>query len=113
MSEEETDVSRTLRGIGLLLLMVAVTGCGRTPQVLEDEAVFKELDALFTALNSKKVDLVAECRSRLAKLHEQQRLSAAGYTSIDRIAERGEGGEWQPAAEELYAFIRAQRKPRS
>lgn len=104
-------MSRLLRGIGVLLLAAVAAGCGGTPQVLEDEAVFKELDALFTALNSKKVELVTECRSRLGTLHAEQRLSDAGFAAIERIAERGAGGEWQPAAEELYAFIRAQRKP--
>lgn len=100
-------MSRLVRGIGLLLLAIAVAGCGRTPQVLEDEAVFKELDAMFTALNSRKVELVEDCRKRFSVLNQEQRLSDAGYQAIDRIAARGVAGEWQPAAEELYRFIRA------
>lgn len=90
-----------------------VVGCSRTPQVLEDEAVFKELDAMFTALNSRKIELVEDCRKRFSTLNAEQRLSDAGYQAIDRIAARGVAGEWQPAAEELYRFIRAQRKPKS
>lgn len=106
-------MSSKLRRIALLVLVGLFAGCSGTPQVLEDEAVFKELDAMFTALNSRKIELVEDCRKRFSALNQERRLSDAGYQAIDRIAARGVAGEWQPAAEELYRFIRAQRKPKS
>lgn len=91
-------------------LLLAVSGCSRVPQVVDDEAVFGEVDALFTAVTSKRPQLLAECRTRLTKLHADERLSDEGFDSLRDLIETCEEGEWDTAAQRLYDFMRAQRK---
>ena len=90
--------------------MLFLGGCHSVPQVLGDEAVFKELDALFTAVTSQRRNLVDDCRGRLTKLHEQERLSDAGFAAVTKIITKTEQNEWADAAQHLYDFMRAQRK---
>src|SRR5438132_6955425 len=47
--------------------IVLFAGCGSVPQVAEDENVYKELDALYTAVTSKRRDLLVACRDRMTK----------------------------------------------
>lgn len=93
-----------------VLLACATGGCGGVPQVIDDEAVYGEVDALFTAVTSKRPQLLADCKSRLMKLHGEKRLSDAGFAELDRTMQMCESGDWQPAAQRLYDFMRAQRK---
>lgn len=93
-----------------LCSLTILAGCGRVPQVLEDEAVFSELDALYTAVTTKRTDLLNDCKQRLTKLHEEKRLSDAGYTEIKAITDLADEASWTPAAERLYTFMRGQRK---
>ena len=89
--------------------MIAI-GCSRVPQVLQDEAAFGELDALYTAVTTKRTDLLKDCQQRITRLHDEKRMSDAGYEEIQAITSLAEEGEWSPAAERLYTFMRAQRK---
>ncbi len=93
-----------------LCSLMTLAGCGRVPQVLEDEAVFGELDALYTAVTTKRTDLLNDCKQRLKKLHDEKRLSDAGYTEIKEITDLADEASWTPAAERLYTFMRGQRK---
>ena len=88
-------------------------GCRQVPQVLTDEAVFKELDALYTAVTTKKPKLVEDCRERLTKLHSEGRLSDPGFKAISEIIGETEKDQWGDAAQHLYDFMRAQRKTKS
>lgn len=81
------------------------------PQVLDDEAVFGELDALYTAVTSKRSNLLSDCRQRLTKLHADDRLSDEGFKEVNSIMEMCDAGKWSIAAPRLYDFMRAQRKP--
>lgn len=93
-------------------MLVLAAGCGRTPQVLDDESVARELDAMYTAVTSQRSDLLQASRERLLILHSEHRLSDTGLAEIDRLAAKGGDGKWREAAEGLYAFIRNQRKTR-
>ncbi len=93
-------------GIGLL----ALSGCQPVPQVVNDEAVFGELDALYTAVTAKRGNLLSDCRTRLTKLHDEQRLSDAGFEEVSTIMEMCDEGDWTDAAQRLFNFMRAQRK---
>ncbi|SFI59331.1 hypothetical protein [Planctomicrobium piriforme] len=96
----------------ILLGMVAgFSGCNRAAQVLGDEAVFNELDALYTAVTARRMDLVNACETRLKGLKESGKLSDAGFTQLEGILKYAHDSEWQQAAERLHYFIRSQRKP--
>jgi hypothetical protein len=94
----------------LLAVMVSLAGCRPVPQVVDDPAVYRELDALYTAVTSHRQDLLLACRERLTKLHVEKHLSDAGFTEIADIMSQAEKGEWSPAATRLYDFMRAQRR---
>lgn len=103
-----------LRGVALLLCcsvgILTLAGCGSVPQVVDDEAVFGELDALYTAVTSKRTNLLNDCRTRFAKLHDDGRVSDAGYEKVSAIMELCEDNKWDTAAQRLHDFMRAQRK---
>ena len=101
------------RLIAQLLCATAVLflgGCRPVPQVLDDEDVFKELDALYTAVTSQRRNLVDDCRERLTKLHKEKKLSDAGFAAMTKIIKETEENQWSDAAQHLYDFMRAQRK---
>lgn len=86
-----------------------LAGCNRTPQ-LGNEAAMGECEALYTAVTTKRTDLLAACRKRLATLHASGQLSDAAESQLESVCEQCDRKEWRPAAERLYAFMRAQRK---
>ena len=106
--------SRLIRIILMCLICgmgsLTITGCRRVPQVLTDEAVFGELDALYTAVTSKRRELLSDCRKRLTQLHKDKKLSDAGFAEVETIMNMSEDNKWGDAAQRLYDFMRAQRK---
>lgn len=95
----------------MLACAFGLAGCRPVPQVLGDEAVFNELDAMYTAVTSKRRDLLDATATRLAKLHQDGKLSDAGQAEITAIRELADQQKWDVAAQRLYDFMRAQRKP--
>lgn len=91
-------------------ILCALAGCSPVPQVVNDDAVFGELDALYTAVTTKRQNLLEDCRARLTKLHAEQRLSDAGFTEVSTIMDLCDDEDWAAAAPRLYNFMRAQRK---
>lgn len=91
-------------------VLLATAGCSPVPQVVNDEAVFGELDALYTAVTTKRQNLLKDCRERLTKLHDEQRLSDPGFTEVSTVIEMCDDENWADAAQRLYNFMRAQRK---
>ncbi|MES2793448.1 MAG: hypothetical protein V4719_27800 [Planctomycetota bacterium] len=111
-NRQSTPMNRWLAIIlSCSLGIMLVSGCQPVPQVLNDEAAFGELDALYTAVTSKRRDLLDACRKRISKLHEEKRMSDAGFDEIEEIVALTEQDKWTPAAEQLYNFMRGQRKP--
>ncbi len=94
----------------LLLCGLGVAGCGRPPQIGPDEAVFGEVDALYTAVTAKRPDLLDQSRARLDELHKSGKVPEAAYQKLSVICEQAERQEWRPAAEKLWHFMRGQRK---
>lgn len=102
---------RTLIGLVLsAMLPLVLGGCRPVPQVADDEGVHKELDALYTAVTSRRRALVDECHERLKTLHNEGRISEAGFTTVTTIIKQAEDGQWAEAAQVLHDFMRAQRK---
>lgn len=90
--------------------LLVVGGCRPVPQVANDEAVHKELDALYTAVTSRRRPLVDECHERLKTLQKEGRISEAGFATVASIIKEAENDNWQNAAQQLHDFMRAQRK---
>lgn len=98
-------------GVGLVVLLVAVRGCGRPPQIGADEEAFRAVDALFTAVTARRPDLVDRCADRLGQLHAGGKLPAAAHAELRRVIDRARDGRWEAAAERLYDFMRRQERP--
>jgi len=79
-------------------------GCGRT--VIESEESRKAIDALYTAVTSKRLDLVDTCEERIAELKTAGELPEATAKQLADIIGRARQQQWQPAAERLDKLIR-------
>ena len=86
------------------------SGCGRPPQMGADEEVFSAVDALFTALTARDEKLLGQCEQRLRTLKNAGKLPADAGDYLDGVIRKARDGRWQPAAEQLYTFMLAQRR---
>lgn len=103
------EYSSLLTALLVLSAMFASPGCS-TPQVLGDEEVFTSLDALWTAVTSRKVDRLQDVTNRLIDLRDTGKLSPSGWKALEPILQSAFEEEWESAAKRLKKFIRAQRK---
>lgn len=107
--------TRRLVGIlsGLVIVM-AIVGFmqfrGAQPQLGADEEVFITVDALFTALTSRDPDRLDDCERRLNGYRGENRLADTAANVLDAVIRQARGGDWDPAARRLYAFMLAQRR---
>ena len=101
---------RLVRGssfLALLSIAAMSTGCGRPP-VIDSEEAFATVDALYTAVTSRRTELVSQVEKRLQSLKADGKLSDAASQRLDAIIAQSRSGKWQPAAEQLDHFIRKQ-----
>ena len=101
---------RLVRGASFLaLLSIAAMsiGCGGPP-VIDSEEAFATVDALYTAVTSRRTELVSQVEKRLQSLKADGKLSDAASQRLDAIIAQSRSGKWQPAAEQLDHFIRKQ-----
>ena len=103
------------RKIGVVLLAMTAAALfffwpRSQPQVGGDEDAFRSLDALFTAVTSRNHDRLTKTETRLRSLRDQGKLPAPAAERIDEIIAIARTGDWQPAAESLYEFIKGQRR---
>jgi hypothetical protein len=96
-------------GVGAFGVGLLVWSMWPVPQIGADPEAMKTVDALFTAVTSKDERRLTDCEERLRAHEEAGRLPAAAARRLDAVIARARGGEWRPAAETLYSFIRAQR----
>jgi hypothetical protein len=89
------------------MISVMLTGCGG-PAVLNSPEAAASADALYTAITSRREDLVADVESRLAALQKDGKLSPEANRELSEIIEEARRGQWQNSAEALDAFIRNQ-----
>ena len=97
----------TLAGLLLTGFMVIIMGCGGPP-ALESEEAFSTADALYTAITSRRTELLDKSETRLVELKDTGKLSNHAFERLDEIMEQARSGNWQDAAEELDSFIRYQ-----
>ncbi|MGH7139057.1 MAG: hypothetical protein ACREHD_25200 [Pirellulales bacterium] len=106
-------VIRTLVA-GTALSLVGVAGWwlwfAAPPQLGGDEKVFEAVDALFTAVRAHDERLLADCEQRLRSYQQDGALTPAAGNFLDDVIQMARAGQWRPAAEKLYTFMRAQRR---
>ncbi len=94
----------------LLLTMVLLCGCGRAAQIGESEDVLAAVDALYTAVASKRVELLEKSASRIEELHKQGELPEPAYRQLKSFIDDSRAGQWDGAVRKLHDFIRGQRR---
>jgi hypothetical protein len=75
-----------------------------------DEEVVKTVDALFTAVTARDEQLLGQCEQRLHAHKETGKLPADASAYLAGVIQRARAGRWEPAAERLYRFMKAQRR---
>lgn len=93
--------------LAILLCFVSLIGCGSSPEVTSEEGR-KCLDSLYTAVTSKKPELLDPCSSQIKTLETEGHLPPDSASFLQEIIEKAAAGEWQTAATELDAYIREQ-----
>lgn len=94
------------RTFGCLILVMAI-GCNSAPP-LGSEEVSSTADALYTAVTSRRMELLEAVEAKLNKLHTEQQVSPAAMTALQAIIQQARAGKWQAAAEDLDQLIRNQ-----
>ena len=90
-------------------LAAGVIGCGGSPDVTS-EAGLKSLDALYTAVTSRKPELVDQCAKQVNRLEESGDLSGSAADTLEGVIQRAKAGDWQQSAEVLDRYIRLQTR---
>lgn len=94
-----------------LIVLIAISGCGPT-QVVEDEECLKAVDALWTAVTSKRSDLLNQTDRELGRLKQSGQLSTSGHAELREVIETADAGRWTDAAQQLKSFMLGQRRSR-
>ena len=94
----------------LLSVCLAACGCSGTPQIGVSEEAFGEVDALYTAVTSKRPQLVSECEQRLSALSTSGKLPPEAWQEIAAVCDLTKHDDWPNAAQRLWNFMRNQRR---
>lgn len=97
-------------GVLSLLCTLLLAGCGSPPQVTASDEAMESVDALWTALTSKRSDLLEQTAKSLERLHANKQLSDAALQSLQAIIGDARSGDWEEATTTLKWFIRGQRR---
>lgn len=90
----------------LLCTGTLVVGCSPSISIESPDAV-RSIDALYTAVTSRRLDLVDETEIRIHSHHASGKLSADAHQHLKDIIATARRGEWQTAAEALDQLIRS------
>ncbi len=91
-------------------VVVLVLSLRTPPQMGPDEAVFKTVDALYTAVRNQDEKQLAACEGRLNAYKEAGKLPKESAEYLDGVIAKARGGGWETAAKRLYEFMLAQRR---
>ena len=94
----------------MLCAILSAQGCGRPPQVVDDEECFSAVEALWTAVTTKRKDLLEQTAADIDRLHTTEKLSKEGHEALQEIIQSARNEEWMPAAKTLKSFMLGQRK---
>lgn len=110
---ESPRLLRQLQRAIAWLLVLSLAGCGRPPQVVDDDGCFQAVDALWTAVTSKRTDLLEQTATELDRLHTAGSLSDAGHQALTAIIRDARSKEWTKSATNLKHFMQGQRRSRT
>ena len=96
----------------VLLAVLLLSGCGGAAQIGKDEDSLAAVNALYTAVTSRRTALLEQSVARIETLHSEGKLSHEVHDALQPITARAKKGEWQQAARDLHRFIQAQRRER-
>jgi hypothetical protein len=74
------------------------------------EEVLSAVDALYTAIASRRMELLDKSTARIEELHTSKELPDAAYRQLKSYADEAREGKWEPAIRKLHEFIRGQRR---
>jgi hypothetical protein len=94
----------------LVIAVVCLAGCGKPAQMGSDPEVFRAVDALYTAVTSRRPPLLEQCAKNVEKLRAAEKIPEPAYEELSGIIERARGGDWKPAADRLHWFMRGQKR---
>lgn len=96
----------------LLGLLLVIAGC-RPAQIGPSDEVLGAVDALYTAIASRRVELLDKSASRIEELHTSGELPDAAHRQLKSYIEKSRAGKWDAAIRELHEFIRGQRRAKT
>ena len=91
--------------------LAMVAGCNRTPQISGDRECLAAADALWTAVTSKRPELLARSSEEIEELHAAARMPDAAFERLSGIVTTARAGQWTDAQAALKTFVRGQRPP--
>ena len=94
----------------IALAFLPMLGCGGAAQIGGDDDSRAAVDALYTAVTSRRAELLEKSTTRIEVLHTEGKFPDGAYYSLQAITSRAKKGEWEKAARDLYGFIKAQRR---
>lgn len=90
-----------------LLIALLLVGCSRPPELSSAEA-YTTADAIYTAVTSRRSELLDDSEMEIKNLKASGKLSADAFESLNEIIQKGRSGQWETAAQEIDTFIRNQ-----
>lgn len=96
--------------LAVLLLALTLIGCGRPAQLGSSDEVLGAVDALYTAISSRRGELLDKSANRIEELHTSKELPDAAYRQLKSYIDEARQGQWEPAIRKLHEFIRGQRR---
>ncbi|MCE9528167.1 MAG: hypothetical protein K8R36_19165 [Planctomycetales bacterium] len=94
----------------IAITLLFILGCGGAAQIGGDDETLAAVDALYTAVTSRRTELLEKSTARIDALHSEGKLPNDAYDSLQAITTRAKKGEWERSARDLYRFIQAQRR---
>lgn len=95
-----------------LCLALTLVGCGGPSQIGSDEEALKAVDALYTAVSTRRIDLLDGCAARIDELHSTGKLPDGAFSQLKPLIAEARSGKWETSLRKLYDFIRGQRARR-
>ena len=94
----------------LPLLFSLIIGCARPAQMGSSDEVMGAVDALYTAIASRRTELLDKSAKRIEELHSSKELPDAAHQQLKSYIDEARKGQWDPAIRRLHEFIRGQRR---
>ncbi len=95
-----------------MALALALAGCGGPSQLGSDEDALKAVDALYTAVSTRRIDLLDGCAARIDELHSTGKLPDGAFNQLKPLIAEARSGKWETSLRKLYDFMRGQRAQR-